>query len=431
MVASTDIKFFVHSNNNAPQLQNAYGSIINVLNACLVDGIFVGDIASIAASGVTATVVFAAPHNLMRYQVIKIEGANQSEFNKEFKVLSVPNSTTVTLELDAAPSVSAATGVMSASLASLGWEKPFSSSNPSGGGKAAYRSTNLLLPSRPFLRVVDEPDPAYNTAYAKYAKVGIVEDMTDIDTMLGAQAPFDAANLDKNWVGMGNGTTAFNGWAKWYYARNNSFNYNIADTSAPTNTSNSWLLIGKQDYFYVLPSSSNNPLWYPAIYGFGSFESYINADTANWFLASTLHYHQASLAYFKNIYNAIGITNNIAVCILKNYKQNTVGLAKMLPISNETGSQMFSGYANYAQPYLSVGSELFLPMVIQESIDNALRGVLPGVYFVPHITPRPNFQALQSGDKRLLCVRFAPITSFVSSNPTGEVVFDLGGDHDN
>src|SRR5690606_32163419 len=105
-------------------------------------------------------------------------------------------------ELAESPSTTTATGTIIASLPPLGWEKPFSSSNPNGG-KAAYRSLNLLLPSRPFLRVADELDPAYTATYAKYAKVGIVEDMSDIDTMLGVQAPYDSALPNKNWNGTG------------------------------------------------------------------------------------------------------------------------------------------------------------------------------------------------------------------------------------
>ena len=206
MVASTDIKFFVHSNNNAPQLQNAYGSMIGVLDACLVNGISLGLVSTLTAMGTTVTAVFSNAHNLMQYQVLKITGANQAEYNGEHRILTVPNATSVTFQLASAPSVTTATGSITASLPPLGWEKPFSSTNVNGGGKAAYRSKNTLLPSRPFLRVVDELDPAYTATYAKFAKVGIVEDMADINTMLGVQAPFDAALPNKNWVGTGTGT---------------------------------------------------------------------------------------------------------------------------------------------------------------------------------------------------------------------------------
>ena len=79
MVASTDIKFYVHSNNNAPQLQNAYGSMIGVLDACLVNGISLGLASSLTAMGTTVTAVFSTAHNLMQYQVLKIVGALPAE----------------------------------------------------------------------------------------------------------------------------------------------------------------------------------------------------------------------------------------------------------------------------------------------------------------------------------------------------------------
>ena len=273
MVASTDIKFYVHTNNNAPQLQNAYGSMINVLDACLINGINIGAVSSLTASGTTVTALFSSAHNLMQYQVIKIAGANQAEFNGEHRILTVPNAQSVTFELAAAPSTTTATGTISASLPPLGWEKPFSSSNPNGGGKAAYRSLNLLLPSRPFLRVVDELDPVWALNYAKYAKVGIVEDILDIDTMIGVQAPFDPVYPEKNWAGTGSGASAYNGWAKWYYASSTLVG-SSSDTSQPSNGNRDWILVGNSNYFYIFPAVAPSVNNY-SNYGFGAFLSFL------------------------------------------------------------------------------------------------------------------------------------------------------------
>lgn len=253
MVASTDVKFYVHTNNNAPQLQNAYGSMINVLDACLIDGIQIGAVNSLTASETTATALFSSAHNLIQYQVIKITGANQTEFNGEHRILTVSNSNTVTFELASEPSVPIATGAIIASLPPLGWEKPFSSTNANGGGKAAYRSANSLLSSRPFLRVVDELDSVWNLSYAKYAKVGIVEDMADIDTMMGMQSPFDSANPSKNWLGSGSGTSAINGWAIWAYALASNENTSSNPFSTPPSGVREWFILGSSDYFYVFP----------------------------------------------------------------------------------------------------------------------------------------------------------------------------------
>ena len=83
MVASTDIKFYVHTNTGAPQLQNAFGCMIDVLDACLVNGFGSQTVSTLTASGTTFTATFGSAHNFMQYQVIKITGVNQPEFNGE------------------------------------------------------------------------------------------------------------------------------------------------------------------------------------------------------------------------------------------------------------------------------------------------------------------------------------------------------------
>lgn len=392
MVASTDIKFFVHTNSNAPQLQNAYGSMINVLDACLINGINIGTVSSLTASGATVTALFSSAHNLMQYQVIKLTGANQAEFNGEHRILTVPNAQSVTFELSAAPSTTIATGTITASLPSLGWEKSFSSSNPTGGGKAGYRSKNLLLPSRPFLRVVDELDPAWTTTYAKYAKVGIVEDMTDIDTMLGVQSPFDGINPNKNWVGTGSGATAINGWAKWYYGRNIGSTSQGSDTGSTYEGNRSYVVVGSGDYFYI------HAISYPApyavgstpgtLYGFGSFESNLNPDTANTFLISTLNYATAQTNYFiggttPGSYNTT-TANNICLQRGRSLIASPAYASTGLPIY----STWQSGRLDLLQAVSVTGKIDFFAVPLLES--STIRGTLPNFYWLAQKAPFAN-----------------------------------------
>lgn len=247
MVAQTDIKYYVHTNHKAPQLENAYGSMLNVLDACLVNGFGSQTVDSLTANGTTVTADFGKAHNLLRFQVVKIDGAVQDEFNGEHRILDV-TANTITFEIATPATAQRASGLINCSLPPLGWEKPFASVNPTGGGKGAYRSKNTLLPNRPFLRVVDELDPSYNADWAKFAKVGMVEDMLDIDTMIGQQVPFDINNTQKNWVGNSDG----NGWAKWYYAL--AFNENTSgnEQSTVSDGIRSWVIIGNQDWFFIL-----------------------------------------------------------------------------------------------------------------------------------------------------------------------------------
>lgn len=417
MVASTDIKFYVHTNNNAPQLQNAYGSMINVLDACLVNGIQIGTISSLTASGTTVTATFSSAHNLMQYQVIKIAGATQSEFNGEHRILTVPNAQSVTFELAASPSTNTATGTISASLPPLGWEKPFSSVNAGGGGKAAYRSKNLLLPSRPFLRVVDELDPAYTATYAKYAKVGIVEDMMDIDTMLGVQAPYDSTNSDKNWLGTGSGANVINGWAKWYYTTNSPLSTTAIDTSAPATGIRSWCIIGTSDFFYIFVSPYlGTDVFIP--YGFGAFESNLIGDSANAFMNATTNYHAANTNYQKPLYSGCVAAANqpYFVQIQRNYTMSSapaIGVTSSLAAGGNS-SASHSGGSDYVNPSSVTGIILFSPVFLWEvgssasSASNAkpilLRGKMPLLQWLYQLKPLTNKSVFSQNGCMYICL---------------------------
>ena len=390
MVASTDLKFYVHTNNNAPQLTNNFGCILSVLDAALINGIQIGTVSSMTATGKIVTAVFGTAHNLMQYQVIKIAGANQAEYNVEARILTVPNATTITFELATVPSVATATGAISCSLPPLGWEKPFSSTSATGG-KGAYRSKNLLLPSRPFLRVVDELDPVWTSTYAKYAKVGLVEDMTDIDTMLGVQAPYDSASPDKNWVGSGSGATAINGWAKWYY----SHYYTLGDTTsnhdlqAPANGVREWIIIGTTDYFYILPSTLLVDQT-PIVNGFGHFDSLLNSDASSNFIAATVNYTAANTSYNKAQYSslslAVGVSTNSKLVLQRSYTQAvayaTADLISLCPVAG-----VRTGYADYIGSYGLMNIAPFVPVYINESV---LRGQLCGIYWLLQKRPYPS-----------------------------------------
>lgn len=431
MVANTDIKFYVHTNNNAPQLQNAYGSMIQVLDACLVNGIQIGTVSSLTANGTTVTATFSTAHNLMQYQVIQIAGAIQAEYNGQHRILSVLSSTTVTFALAAAPTASPATGTISASLPPLGWEKPFGSANANGGGKAAYRSTNLLLPSRPFLRVVDELDPVWTSTYAKYAKVGIVEDMSDIDTLLGVQAPFDPASPNKNWNGTGTGSSAINGWAKWYYSRSNSeyIRYNGTNDSYPTSDGNqTFLVVGNQDYFYFMPSVVAGNKDAVSIYGFGAFYSYFPSDNCNNFLAASNVYNTAAnISERVCNYGSLSSNYNNSLLLQRGLGDFNYALAKT---SSEAfpnysvDSLWLSGYGNVAGEPSKTGIAFSLPIKIFQG--NILRGRLNSVNFIPHSKPYNNLQSILSGNKMIISKDLMVYAVGSGTLYFGQVTFDLG-----
>ena len=419
MVASTDIKFYVHTNSNAPQLQNAFGSMISVLDACLVNGINIGPISSLTASGTTITALFSSTHNLMQYQVIKITGAAQPEFNGEHRILTVPNAQSVTFELAAAPSTTTATGTITASLPPLGWEKPFSSTSGTGGGKAAYRSTNLLSPSRPFLRVVDELDPAYTATYAKYAKVGIVEDMTDIDTMLGGQAPFDAALPNKNWIGTGSGISAINGWAKWFYATGSSETTKSSKTTTPGSGVRAWVLVGDGDTFYVFNKShiAANNLLNPN--GFGRLKNLSKIGASPFFLVAQNDYTGASTTTYAGFTPLTASNTDLTLItyMLRNYKNESMPvIARSFTI---TGVNQSSGYSTtISSPDDNIAA--FSSEYILAEDQEIPRGIVPILRWLHQKQPYSHLQALaDDGRMKLAC-------DCVSYTYQGQILFDLG-----
>lgn len=415
MVASTDIKFYVHTNTNAPQLQNAFGCMIDVLDACLVNGFGSQAVATLSASGTTVTTTFGSAHNYLQYQVIKISGANQTEFNGEHRILTVPNANTITFELSAVPSATTATGTITSSLPSLGWLKPFS-----GSGKAAYRSANTLLASRPYLRVIDALDPAYTSTYAKYAKVGIVEDMSGIDTMFGVQAPYDTALPDKNWIGTGSGTTASNGWAKWYYAHQFQFadNANRSDAGSPAVGARNWILVGNKDYFYILPCSTTTSLE-ALCYGFGAFDSILEADTSTTFLSSTILYHAANFGYARNRYSPL-LTTQYQDTLLLQRAYNQVANYKLGGVYSLSalGNNVHTGGSNYFGPPSLANSIPFAPIFINEDV---LRGEMKGIYWLFQQQPYSNYSVFNKNNSAYIACNVAPFSSIA-----GQLILKIG-----
>ena len=416
MVASTDIKFYVHTNKNAPQLTNNFGCMIDVLDACLVNGFGSQAVATLTASGTTVTATYGSAHNYLQYQVTKIAGVNQTEFNGEHRILTVPDANTITFELAAVPSVTTATGTITSSLPSLGWLKPFS-----GAGKAAYRSSNTLLASRPYLRVVDALDPAYTSTYAKYAKVGIVEDMTGIDAMLGVQAPYDSANPDKNWVGTGSGTTGINGWARWYYAANVAASNGLNNSQTPAAGNRQWILVGNGDYFYILPTttvpSATVDTQHASAYGFGAFKSLLNADNSCTFLQSHLTLSNNG-AYLNVNFGLVSSSASSSLLLLRDYAQSAnYKIASCLSLNSDTDG---SGVNNVIGASTLTNTAPFAPVFIKEDTTNVLRGQIKNLFWLFQRKPYSNFKLIEK-DGALYIAAFIASTSNL-----GQIVLKIG-----
>lgn len=441
MVTGKTVKFFTSKNNNAPQLLNVQGSMLALLDACLVSGIQVGTVASLTASGTTATATFGMVHNLMKHQIIRISGANQVEFNGDFKVKQIVDTNTITFELNTTATVANAAGTINCLLAPLGFEKPFSSTTALGGGRAAFRSKDEALPNRPFLRVVDERISSYSNDYVKYAKVGIVENMTNINTMTGVQAPYIAAAPTRNWNPTGSGVNIKNGWAKWYYCsagESNADSTNLADFSI---AAGDWLVVGTDTGFYIMNAVNNNmsipesetKLAY--CYGFGAFEPIADDDLFIHYLLATNYWEAAQNISYRASYNTNGISigsedSNVAVFgrsvfLQRGYKKSTYAQATGRKVALEP-ALVVSGGASYNSVSSDIMGGVILqsPLVIEVLNTSQFlpRGFLPLIKTIPHKTLYTDLQLVEQSGRVFIAKEIYGNTT----TPFGMVMFDLG-----
>ena len=416
--------------------------MITLLDACLVTGIQVGVINSLSSTGLEATAVFGLPHNLKKYQVVRVSGATQAEYNGDFKIKQVVNATTIKFELNSVASVANASGTLNCMLAPLNWDKPFSSSTALGGGRAAYRSKDETLSNRPFLRVVDERISSYSNNYAKYAKVGIVEEMTGIDVMQGVQAPYIASATTRNWNPTGSGVNIKNGWAKWYYYTMGEYNNDSMSLVDYETENRSWMVIGTESAFYILNGVDNQKnitdkeKELAFCYGFGAFNPIANDDLFTHFLLASNVWETAQGAqyrmesYTRDVVVGSEEYANTAlgrsVFLQRGYKKSAYAQATCRKATLEFGTSVVSGNSTgyIVSAEVLGGVVIQTPLVLEVTASSQAhpRGFLPLIKTIPHKAHYNNVQLIEEGDLVLLTKHVRGTGNI----PQGVVLFDLG-----
>lgn len=206
------VKHYQNTMQGIPQLSNVWGSMITLLDAVLVTGfnhVPVPGLTKANATSITATINLGSGHGFIDRQVVRITGSTNG-WDGDYKVLSA-DTNTITIECTA-EHASTILGTATCFTAPMDFEIVYQTYAGSAEPKRAYRSTDpesLGL----ILLVHDFCVSGAAATGAKFAKVAIVSDMSDIDTITGDQMPFNPINPNANWGW--NGTN--HGWAKWYY----------------------------------------------------------------------------------------------------------------------------------------------------------------------------------------------------------------------
>lgn len=175
---SNTVKYFHSGLAGAPALNDTAGSLIGVLDACLVNGWGSGSVDSIVIASGVATVTRGAGHPFEPDMVVEIAGATVTggTINGQFKV-STAVGNTYTFPVPGLPNQTA-TGTITHKIAALGFTKPYTGTN-----LAAYRSSDIT--GTQFYLHVDDTN-------STLARVRGFETMSSISDASGNQFPTEA-----------------------------------------------------------------------------------------------------------------------------------------------------------------------------------------------------------------------------------------------
>lgn len=288
MATDVEVQFFSHLNGLV--LDNKWGDMIRLLDACLVNGVELPGVTSAAIDeqGDLHLTLFA-PHKAMLLQVVELTGFEPSSLNQKYRIKGVPSETQLILKPHVAIAETVVTTKGTGKLAALGYDIIFRDDKDV---KRVYRAKNPIA-QHPFIRVdesISDGVNSYNSSYAKSAMVGLLEHMDHIDDYLNPdvlQLPFDPTDLEKNWKITGTGDSVLRGWSKWYYATaGDGINTSSIESETPSGGNRSFTLVGDRDafYFQICPTLNTHQ---KVVWGAGLYSSLLeNSMIPNWFLMS-------------------------------------------------------------------------------------------------------------------------------------------------
>lgn len=323
------IKYFESTDAGAPTLNNAVGSMIALLDACLITGYNSKAVTSITVASGVATVVCTAHGYANTYgKAIRIAGATPVGLNKDTQIANVSTNGFTFLCPGVADGV--ATGTLTAKYAPLDWTKQYSGTN-----KAMYKRGDVTATGC-MLRIDD-------TAVGQSCRALMVNSATDVDTYTGP-APLAAQITD----GLGQ-----------YWSKG----YNSA-TAAP------WMLVCDGLSMYLFVSSAVANLHYIA-HGFGDMIDFKPGSVMGCTIAGP------AAAGSNNAYTYYGNVTSIGAWVVAGGK-NGVTTSQVLCLGTAIANYGVGDGAVYPSD-VDGGLVIAYPMLINEaSSTGSRRGVLPG-----------------------------------------------------
>lgn len=352
------VVWFDSSETGAPVLNNAAGSLLAVLDACLVNGFNLKAVTSLVVAGGVATVTCAGHGFSGIYgKDVEVAGVTPAGLNGR-KALTFVD--TNTFRFDATGiSDQTATGTITAKRSPLGWIKQFTGTN-----KAIYKRSDVTA-TAVMLRV---DDTNIAPATATDARVVMVESATDVDTYT-APSPTSAQNAGGHYANKGSNNTV----------------------------AKQWTVVGDGKRFFLVTQNGPNTL--PAVNGmacqhfFGDFTSLKAGDAYNTVLFFSNTVFSGSNGYLKLASSDAPAISPFAL-VARAYAQVSVSI----PVATQGIGNDFSGgptHSVYPSPVDS-GLVILPGMPIREynvAGGNPVRGILKPLCFFMAIYPF-NHQAI-------------------------------------
>ena len=346
------VKWFSSEMEGAPNMGQdvAVNKLIPVLRAFLVDGFGSRAVSSATYANGEITFTFSAAHKYLVDSVVLASGANEAQYNGEFRVKSVTTTTVVCATDNGTPVAASATGTLAMKVPSLGWTVKaedatnnriiFASTDPAANGLA------LLVDNGAWT-----DNGAWNSGqtsgvYGIRAKVATVSSVVDINTYT-VDRPYQP------WP------------ASHRYA------------------SNQWFAVGDSRLFHFMPKfmAYNQRIW--LTFGEGVSlrpgDKYMTLVTllANWGSANDDTVWSSTTAGYGRYNDAAALDSTASKYCVRDYHQLPGGVAWRL-IGLSTQAKFGRGGQQYPNPsdngfYIQTDP----PMVYVNEKD--LRGFLPGV----------------------------------------------------
>lgn len=409
MIYGTKIKWYSHLNKNSPLLANEWGSLINVFDACLVNGYSEQQSTNLSIVGNTLTLKYPQAHQYLQYQVINITGAQNAIINGDHRITSVSgDGLSLSIDFESLAGVVETALIVTTKLPSLGWEKVYNAT-----GKAVYKFRKDTGVSN-YLFVDDTfPGAPYNTAWAKYARIGLAENYAGDFTPQGATIPADWATFPA----AVSGSNTYFGAYKWFYATNAESNTATNTFNTTANTGNrQWYLTGDPTYFYLINGTYTNSSWY-SLFGVGEYDCVHQGFKDNTFFSPFVYDGQTSnqtASYMSSYTNLLTCDSSLAkpFYLLKNYLYDSYRPAYV----NSYPSVTQTGYTNA----LSTAGPVNHFRTFLRS-DNIIHGSLKNLYWLALTQPYKHLQKIQQSTDVYLAVNL-----YTHQNTLGQFVLKIG-----